>query len=256
MIEQEKEQYNEDELCAPKWMDQDFFQKILRASNSDNSIDVSNVVITPGSKAGDHYASVMFRADLNYSAKGGRIVEQSLIVKAMPFADGPKKDLLEGMNMFDIEIQMYKEVLPKFENMLKIIGDDTQLSGKCIHAGTEPFAVLIFEDLTKEKYKTVTNWGGSWEIGKKAVEKLAKWHALSFKLVSEGDYSLQNFTSNGFTDGNLLETPLFKFGFKNFVDMLRKEKELQQYLPKFESLLSEDPLSKSIAALKAFRNGE
>lgn len=256
MVEQDKEQYNEDELCAPEWMNKEYFEKILRETNNDDSIEVTHLVTKPGSLAGDHYASVMFRAVLNYNTKSAKDLEKSLIIKTMPFVDGPKKEMLAGMNMFDVEIKMYKEVIPKFQKMLKDIGDETQLGGKCLYASSEPHEVLVFDDLTKDDYKTITKWGGSWAVGKKAVEKLAKWQAMSFKMVSDGDESMQSFNENGFTNGNMVNAPTFKYGFKNFVDMLKKDPELEQYTSKFEHLLEQDPMNKSIALYKAFVNGD
>lgn len=42
MVETEKklEQFNEDELCPPEWMNRQFFEKILRETCDDESIQV------------------------------------------------------------------------------------------------------------------------------------------------------------------------------------------------------------------------
>lgn len=209
----------------------------------------------PGSGKGDHYASVMFRAIINYKTKTSKNLEVSLIIKTMPFVDGPKKELLGGFNIFEVETRMYKEVIPKFEKALRNAGDLTQLGGKCVYAAKDPQDVIIFEDLTKQDYRAAKNWGGSWEVGKKAIEKLAKWHAVSFKMVNEGDKSLQTFLNNAFTNDKLGEFPMFKTGFSDFVKILKKEPELQQFAQKFELLLSDNPLSKTQNLFKAFSNG-
>ncbi|KAL5291261.1 hypothetical protein ACFFRR_010583 [Megaselia abdita] len=249
-------QYNEDELHAPEWMNKEFFEKILRETDSDDSIKVQEVQMNPGSGKGDHYASIMFRAIINYESKNSKNQEISLIVKTMPFVDGPKKEMLKGMSFFETEIQMYKEVIPQFQKILKEAGDPTVLGGKCLYAASEPQEILIFEDLTKRNYKTVTNWGGTWEVGKKAVEKLAKWHAMSFKMVNEGDDSLLKLTKNAFNDDKIKEIPMFKYGFSDFVEMLKRKPEFKKYVPKFERLLLEDPISKTQDLYNAFINGD
>ncbi|KAL5291260.1 hypothetical protein ACFFRR_010582 [Megaselia abdita] len=251
-----EEQYNDDELHAPEWMNKEFFEKILRETDNDDSIKVQEVQMKPGSAKGDHYGSIMFRAIINYECKNSKNQEKSLIVKTMPFVDGPKKEMLQGMNIFDIEIKMYNEIIPKFQKILKDSGDNTELGGKCLYAATEPQEILIFEDLTKKNYKTVTNWGGSWEVGKKAVEKLAKWHAMSFKMVNDGDDSLQKFNKNGFTDDKIKEVPMFVNGFSDFVKMLKTKPEFEKYAPKFEKLSTEDPISKTQVLFNAFINGD
>lgn len=40
MVETEIEQFNEDELSAPDWMNNSFFEKVLREANDDGSIQV------------------------------------------------------------------------------------------------------------------------------------------------------------------------------------------------------------------------
>lgn len=198
----------------------------------------------------------MFRAVLTYKTKSSTNLKKSLIVKTMPFVEGPKKEILGEFNIFEVETRMYKEVIPQFEEVLKNAGDLTYLGGKCVYAASEPEVIIIFEDLTKQGYKTVENWGGSWEIGKKAVEKLAKWHAVSFKITSDGDKNLQSFLRNGFSDDKIAEFPLFKYGFGDFVNMLRNVPELQQFAPKFETLFSGIPMSRSQALFRAFSNGD
>lgn len=100
-------------------------------------------------------------------------LDEFLIVKVMPFVDGPKKQVLD-VQLFETEIKMYSEVIPKFEKALSDSGDETLISGKCIFAALEPNPIIILQDLTKENYKPVSRWGGDWEITKRAVEKLAK----------------------------------------------------------------------------------
>lgn len=92
--------------------------------------------------------------------------------------------------------------------------------------------------------------GGSWEVGKLVVEKLAVWHAITYNIANEGDTSLYHFSKNVYSEDKLYESPMLKYGFANFVEMLRKHAELQCYVSKFERLLSENPSSK----VKAFYN--
>lgn len=77
-----------------------------------------NYEIKPGSKAGDHYASIMFKIIATYGTKGKIVVERRFILKTMPEAEGQKKELLESMPVFKNEIQMYTETLPAMEKIL------------------------------------------------------------------------------------------------------------------------------------------
>lgn len=82
-----------------------------------------NYEIRPGSKAGDHYASVMFKIIVTYGSRGRIESERRFILKTVPEADGPKKDLLENLPAFKNEISMYTQILPAMEAILKEHGE-------------------------------------------------------------------------------------------------------------------------------------
>lgn len=115
--------------------------------------------IKAASNKGDHYGSVMFGALIDYEAKTTPAQQKSLIIKTTPFVEGNQKEFLEGMNLFDTEIKMYNEVIPKFEQVLNDTLDGKRLGGKCLYASTDPHYILVFEDLRKENYNTTSNWG-------------------------------------------------------------------------------------------------
>lgn len=173
----------------------------------------------------------------------------------MPFVEGAKKDMLDGMGIFDTEIKMYTSVIPKFEETLRSAGDYTQLGAKCLYSSFEPQEVLIFEDLTKKNYITVDNFSGNWNIAKKAIEKLAKWHAVSYKLVKEGNTDLLKFEKGFFGDKKLREIPMFRDGYKLFIDMLKTNTEFVEYVPKFERLFAKDHITQAQQLFRAVSNG-
>ena len=82
-----------------------------------------NYEIRPGSKAGDHYASIMFKIIATYGTKGRIVLERRFILKTVPEAEGPKKELLEQLPAFKHEIIMYTQILPAMENLLKEQGE-------------------------------------------------------------------------------------------------------------------------------------
>lgn len=78
-----------------------------------------NYEIVPGSSAGDHYASVMFKIIVSYGSKGKIVTERRFILKTVPEAEGDKKNFLEMMPVFINEIRMYSTILPAMEKILK-----------------------------------------------------------------------------------------------------------------------------------------
>lgn len=119
--------FNADELQTPEWMNTDFFLKVLKNCEQKTSkIEIVNVSISPASMKGDHYASVIFRALLEFQVNGVRKTK-SVILKTMPESDGHKKEMLGKTDIFEKEINMYTKVLPRFEKILRDSGDNTVL---------------------------------------------------------------------------------------------------------------------------------
>lgn len=196
----------------------------------------------------------MYRVKVTINNEHHTKLEKFLIVKTMPILDSLKKENVD-IKVFETEIKMYLEVIPKFQKLLKESGDNTVIGGKCLYGAIEPNPVIVFEDLTKDNYKPVSSWGGDWEITLKGVQKLAKWHAISYKLFTDGDKYLQTFSSNFFTD-KIFEFPAFANGFEFFFDAIKDRPEFRDYLPKFEKYIANKPLEKVRDIFMAFFNGK
>lgn len=86
---------------------------------------VINYVIKPGSSAGDHYASIMFKIIASYGSKGEIVNDRRFIFKTVPEAEGQKKEMLENSPIFKNEILMYTQTLPAMAEILKEHGEVT-----------------------------------------------------------------------------------------------------------------------------------
>ena len=73
-----------------KIVDEKFCEKILRKSENDSNIEVSNVLIRTATNKGDNYMSDMFRVTVEYKHKG----KKSIIVKVVPMAEGVHQDIV------------------------------------------------------------------------------------------------------------------------------------------------------------------
>lgn len=136
MADQNNEFYT-DELVAPAWLNTELLRQVLAKYKNTEELDVIDFKISPATKKGDHYDSVMFRVAVDYTTEKGKDFI-SLIVKTMPELDGFKKDQLGESHIFQTEIGMYTEILPKFEAVLREAGDNTSLCVPCIYHSLEP----------------------------------------------------------------------------------------------------------------------
>ena len=108
---------------VPAWLNDQFFEAILRKSENDPTIQIVQGCELRPATQGDHYGSVMFRTAVRYQSKretSGGEQEIHLIVKTQSTAKGYKKEVSKGGSLFSKEIYMYTEVLPA---VVKVLGD-------------------------------------------------------------------------------------------------------------------------------------
>lgn len=118
-------EYDADELNAPVWLDDHFFEQALQSSENDSSIKiVAGYELRPATKGGDHYASIMFRTTIRYHSNQKPEEQRiNLVIKAKPTADGFRKELTRDNGLFKTEIKMYSEVLPAMTKLLTDVGE-------------------------------------------------------------------------------------------------------------------------------------
>ncbi|GAB0088786.1 LOC111597534 [Sergentomyia squamirostris] len=183
----ESETYYKDELTPPTFLNQDFFENILRNEEKSFDLKITKLEITPGSKAKDHFSSIIFKAIVDYASQGKVTNGRRFVVKTLPVADTVKKELLKGSSIFDREIEMYTKVLPEMKSILESIGDDEEFAPSLIYCNRDP-PILAFEDITSRGYvmhEPLFDFDNTIKITK----KLAKFHALSYYMNDDNKYN-------------------------------------------------------------------
>ncbi|XP_023293691.2 uncharacterized protein LOC111676913 [Lucilia cuprina] len=230
--------YNKDELVPPSWIDQVFFEKVLKQYENNNDIRITNIAISPASMKGDHYASIMFRCKVTYCRdNSGNVKEKSLILKTLPIEDGPKRDMLKESNLFETEINMYTEALPKIEKILADCGEPTKLAAEIIYYSLKPHKVIIFEDLCEHGYDALRNRYLEEDEIKMIYRKIAKLHGVSYMLGRTAEHECVTKYEEGiFCNSTIMAMDIMSRGIKNFIDLLRQHKEFEIYLEKINEM--------------------
>lgn len=88
-----------------------FCEDILKNSENDNSIKVTDVIVRPATQKGDNYTSDMFRVTVEYSCSS-RIEREkkSIIIKVEPMSEGIHQLMVIFNNFF------FKEIYNKYYN--------------------------------------------------------------------------------------------------------------------------------------------
>ncbi|EDW66725.1 uncharacterized protein [Drosophila virilis] len=252
MATENNDSFSADELVAPAWLNAQFLEEVLRKHEKAPELSVLEFRITPASAKSDHYASVMFRANVSFGTQEGKL-SKSLIIKTMPEQEGHKKEMLNSSNIFRTEIGMYTKALPKFEEILREAGDNTRLCVSCIYYSLEPRQVMIFEDLVPQGYSVVRNRDATIDELKLAFLKLAKWHAASFHILHEQPDYLQEFKHGLFEMPSVLKDPFFSSGMGTFIGLLEEVPELRKYVPHFKKM-ENDYVDRLKAIMQEYRN--
>ncbi|CAD7093764.1 unnamed protein product [Hermetia illucens] len=177
---------NADELEVPQWVDSDFLRMVIEESGKGKNVEVHDFKSTPATALGDHYASIMFRIKVTFTADGIKNGVISLILKTCPDADGLKKELLNNIDSFSSEIYMYTKVLNDCRDILEKCGYRDLLAPRILYTSLEPRKVLVFEDLKELGYFMFPRDAPDEYETRLIFSKLAQLHAATFKLKADG----------------------------------------------------------------------
>lgn len=118
----------------PPFLDQTFFDKVIRHAEKDVNAKVTKFELSAGSKPGENFASAIFRASITYKSKytqGEKTM--SVIIKTKPIL-GPEMaayaEILEKSPFFRNEMALYGKILPDIQLLLLSAGDKDILSPK------------------------------------------------------------------------------------------------------------------------------
>lgn len=125
---------------VPPFLDQSFFEKVIRHAEKDVNAQVIKFEISAGSKPGENFASAIFRAAITFKSKYSKDEKTiSVIIKTKPIL-GPEMaayaEILEKSPFFRNEMAMYGKILPDIQSLLLSAGDKDILSPKWVFLST------------------------------------------------------------------------------------------------------------------------
>lgn len=111
----------------PKWLDKFYFLDLLRKDYS--SVKIFKFSVGPANGKGENYASQMYRVKLSLETNQAGLVNRNFMVK-VNHDSGPAAEMMQLINFFPKEIEMYTSFYPKFESMYKAVGETVRLGAK------------------------------------------------------------------------------------------------------------------------------
>lgn len=217
----------------------EFFAKAL-SHGLGQAVGVCSMNLTAGSAIGDNFCSDIYRAVVDYrpitADETNEPTRVSLIVKALPFTElrGP---LLQEMAVFDKEVKMYRNALPRLSALL----GGERLSARCYYAESEPVQIIVFEDLKEDGFRMTDRLIGLDEVHcGLVVQKLARFHAASMRLQEQDEDSMKEFNYGVFKPDahhNVVLQAIFQKGLGQVIEVMETWKGYDGTRAKLAKLL-------------------
>ncbi|EDV91301.1 uncharacterized protein LOC6568323 [Drosophila grimshawi] len=170
--------------AAPEWLTHDYIENALRTHHKDAQLQIVQLDVNPALGPGENYGGVLTRARVSFilSQQPQEERVQNLIIKTSIDDDELTKELMAPYDIFNREINIYEEVLPKLNELLKEIDEFEPIFPTAVFVDRERIAI-IFEDLTVENYVMADRVKRlDQEHAHLILRKLAKMHATSAVL--------------------------------------------------------------------------
>lgn len=158
----------------------DFFIEVVekKLNLSQDKFKLLLVLLSPATGKGENYVSVLYRVKAKIEILETRQKQSvDFIFKALTTTiEGFKK-----MDVFSRERLIYEDVLSSFENIwLERTDESVQFGPKCYKFETDPYEIIVLEDLKKDNYEMLDRKVGlNLAQTKLLLAKLAKFHAAS-----------------------------------------------------------------------------
>lgn len=190
-------------LDAPKWFTQNYMENCLRKHYKDVDIRITRLDVCPALGKGENYGGVLTRATVHFCTSRGAEKVGRYVLKTSYESDEFARKLMEPFDIFNREMTIYENVLPKLKALLAQAGDTEQLFAETLAVDAHRSA-LLFEDLNVRQYVMPDRIQGfDMKHAKLVLRKLAKMHAASAVLNERESGCLETFNRgmfNRYTD--------------------------------------------------------
>ncbi|KAH8335606.1 hypothetical protein KR074_006959 [Drosophila pseudoananassae] len=191
------------DALVPDWVKPEVFEDLLK-TQVPNFKKAKALRAKAALSAGENYATVMLRVDLDVETKDNSVQTRAFMLKA-PHQSEAYRQILEERDIFEIERGMYLEVVPEMERMYRNVGVEVKFGAEAYKIPASDYYVLL-EDLRPRGFRNADRLKGLDQSHTESVlRKLAQWHAASAVRVDtrgpyDDKYTAGFFKNKHFTD--------------------------------------------------------
>jgi hypothetical protein len=158
----------------------DFFIEIVESALkiTRDQFRLKLVLISPAAGTNNNFVSVVYRAKIKIhvlasdESKSVDVIIKALLTTIKEFKE---------FSVFPRERFMYEDIVQSFEKIwLEKTGEEIQFGPKSIKFETDPYEIIVLQDLKAAKYEMLNKLTGlTMAQAKMLLTKLAKFHATS-----------------------------------------------------------------------------
>ncbi|XP_016980509.2 uncharacterized protein LOC108045619 isoform X2 [Drosophila rhopaloa] len=173
----------------PGWVTAELFEDLLKA-NVEGFSKVKSFKADSGSAAGENYATIMLRVNIEVELQDGKSKPVSYMVK-LPHQLEMFQEMMKRTNIFDIERTMYNQVVPEIEAIYEEVGVDITFGARSYDLKNAKTDYVALEDLGVKGFKNANRLEGFDQAHtERVLQKLAQWHAASaVRVTTKGSYT-------------------------------------------------------------------
>lgn len=197
------------------FLNKNLIKNVLEKGFKQNA-EIKKLEFCRGSSGGDNYCSDIIRLKIHFE---NGVKEIKMIIKCIQ--PTLESQLLLKMGVFDREVAMYFEILPRIETLLQ-----KQFSPKCYDFCTEPCRTFFMEDLSDDGYQLADRVVGmDLEHSKLVMKSLGEFHAGSMILTAKYPSLAEEVTKPAMfgekkEDLNAVHDAMFGKTFETFVSVI------------------------------------
>lgn len=224
----------ESELALPDFLNNRYVEDIVKDYYRDPTIKVKEFKSSLAAfEVGNNYVGLVLRCKIFLDHSSNTFVKPFIIKTTLP--DPKMKELVKNYKLFDKEMIMFEEILPKYQ---KILGtDEPAMCPESIKMDWDNMT-LVMEDLNESNFVVADRKKGvDMAHVKLVMEHLAKYHACSMVLADqEGAEKFKEFHTHIVNDASLEAKDHFKRLFRDLYEEIKTWAGYEKYGEKLEKI--------------------
>ncbi|EDV91302.1 uncharacterized protein LOC6568324 [Drosophila grimshawi] len=224
-------------LDAPVWLTENYLQDALRKFYNDPKLRITAVDGRPALGRGENYGGVLTRIKAEFTMRDGSSKIGHYIIKTSFEGDEFARKTMEPYDIFNREMSIYEQILPKLNAMLLEIEDEEKIFAETMAVDYDRSA-LIFEDLSARGFVMPDRLVGlDLPLARMVLRKLAKMHATSAVLNERECGALEGYDRGLFNRHTDNYAPLYLGMFQATSRCVSQLAGYEEYAEKLEALL-------------------